>query len=232
MVRRFLFQNLSYANIVATLALVLAVTGGAYAATQLPKNSVGSKQVKDSSLKAKDFKPGQLPAGATGPQGPAGAKGAAGPTGPAGPSVVVTGGMTVGQRVFTDGCPNAGFESTTPLTVDVPTVIWADTRVSYSPLGSGLDQTHTGSVVVRIYDAGHFIRAETTSSSAYLVNGTSGQFGTAGILRDVSGAEYVLQPGASYTIGTEYGVSSGSCGSGTSQVTNGALDWIGFPAAS
>ncbi|HKP89111.1 MAG TPA: hypothetical protein VJT75_03970 [Thermoleophilaceae bacterium] len=38
--------RLSYANVVATLALVLAAGGGAYAATQLPANSVGSKQLK------------------------------------------------------------------------------------------------------------------------------------------------------------------------------------------
>jgi hypothetical protein len=38
--------RISYANVVATLALVLAASGGAYAATQLPKNSVGSKQIE------------------------------------------------------------------------------------------------------------------------------------------------------------------------------------------
>jgi hypothetical protein len=61
----------SYANIVSTLALVVALSGGAYAVTQLPPNSVGSAQVQNGSLKAKDFKPGVLAPGsgvATGPK--------------------------------------------------------------------------------------------------------------------------------------------------------------------
>jgi hypothetical protein len=66
----------TYANVVSTLALVLVVSGGAYAATQLPKHSVGNKQlkpsavnskkVKNSTLKAADFKPGQLALGLAG----------------------------------------------------------------------------------------------------------------------------------------------------------------------
>ncbi|HET6940185.1 MAG TPA: hypothetical protein VFI19_16330 [Nocardioides sp.] len=88
MLTRSLSRHISYANVVATLALIVALTGGAYAATQLPKNSVASKQVKNSSLMAKDFKPGQLPSGSTGPQGPQGPRGL---TGQDGPSVLTTG---------------------------------------------------------------------------------------------------------------------------------------------
>ena len=72
--------KLTYANVIATLALFLALGGGAaFAATQLAKNSVGAKQlkrnavsaakVKDGSLLAKDFKAGQLPAGPQGAPG-------------------------------------------------------------------------------------------------------------------------------------------------------------------
>lgn len=78
----------TYANVTATLALVFALGGGAYAATQLPKDSVGSKQVKDHSLKSKDFKTGQLPAG---PQGPKGATGAPGKDGAPGPNLLTVG---------------------------------------------------------------------------------------------------------------------------------------------
>ncbi|MBS1881804.1 MAG: collagen-like protein [Actinobacteria bacterium] len=92
--------RLTYANVVSTLCLFAALGGGAYAAgvTMLPRNSVGaaqirkgavrSPQVKDGSLLARDFRPGQLPAGAQGPRGapgPAGPQGQAGPAGPAGP---------------------------------------------------------------------------------------------------------------------------------------------------
>ncbi len=65
-------QSASFANVTSALALVIALGGTSYAAVQIPKNSVGSKQVKNKSLKAKDFKPGQLPAGARGPRGAAG----------------------------------------------------------------------------------------------------------------------------------------------------------------
>jgi len=85
---RRLRGQLTYANVIATVALFLALAGGAYAATQLPKNSVGPKQiaknavrsskVKDGSLLAKDFKAGQL----AGCGGGASGKGTAGPSGP------------------------------------------------------------------------------------------------------------------------------------------------------
>ena len=75
------FGNGSYANVTATLALMIALGGTSYAAIKLPKNSVSSLQVKDRSLLKKDFRPGQLPRGlkgATGPQGPAGPAAGAG----------------------------------------------------------------------------------------------------------------------------------------------------------
>ncbi len=76
-----IFGSGSYANVTATLALVVALGGTSYAAIKLPRNSVSSIQVKDRSLLKKDFKTGQLPAGkkgAAGPAGPAGAPGAGG----------------------------------------------------------------------------------------------------------------------------------------------------------
>jgi len=84
-------KRLTFANVVACLALFIALGSGAYAATQLPKNSVGPKQikknavnsakVKDRSLKAVDFAEGQLPAGPQGLQGRQGEKGATGAAG-------------------------------------------------------------------------------------------------------------------------------------------------------
>lgn len=80
---------------VGYVALIFAMGGTSYAAaTLLPRNSVGTKQVINHSLLKVDFKAGQLPTGARGPrgaQGPAGPAGAQGPagatgaTGPAGP---------------------------------------------------------------------------------------------------------------------------------------------------
>lgn len=39
-------QRLTYANVMATIAVFCALGGGAYAAVKLPKNSVGTKQIK------------------------------------------------------------------------------------------------------------------------------------------------------------------------------------------
>ena len=65
-----IFGNGSYANVTATLALVIALGGTSYAAIKLPKNSVTSTTVKDRSLMKKDFRPGQLPAGKSRSGGP------------------------------------------------------------------------------------------------------------------------------------------------------------------
>lgn len=54
-------RRLTYANVVATLALALAVAGGgAYAASQLPKNSVGAKQIKKNAVTAAKVKKGAI----------------------------------------------------------------------------------------------------------------------------------------------------------------------------
>src|SRR4051812_43848497 len=49
-------ERISYANVVATLALFLAIGGVGYAATKLPKNSVGSKQLKKNSVRTAKIK--------------------------------------------------------------------------------------------------------------------------------------------------------------------------------
>jgi hypothetical protein len=82
----------SHATVVAYLALFTALGGSSYAAVTLKKNGVKSKhiapnsitspKVKDRSLFARDFAPGQLPAG---PQGTPGSQGAPGPQGASGP---------------------------------------------------------------------------------------------------------------------------------------------------
>jgi hypothetical protein len=84
-------QRPSPAMTVALIALVVAMGGTGYAAVKLPRNSVGSKQikadavdsskVKDASLLAGDFKAGQLPPGPQGAQGPQGRQGPQGPKG-------------------------------------------------------------------------------------------------------------------------------------------------------
>jgi hypothetical protein len=48
--------RLSYANVVATLALVLALGGGAYAAIRLPRNSVRSRNIVNGQVQSADVK--------------------------------------------------------------------------------------------------------------------------------------------------------------------------------
>jgi hypothetical protein len=117
---RFVSRGPSPAMMVALAALFVSLGGGAYAAVDLPKNSVGRAQLKEGavtseklhgaavtaakvkahSLLAKDFAAGQLPRGATGatgptgltgPQGPKGNPGQTGPVGISGYQVVVFG---------------------------------------------------------------------------------------------------------------------------------------------
>jgi hypothetical protein len=87
---KWLRPRLTYANVIATLTLFLALGGGAaYAASHLGRNSVGTRQLKknavtgakvrDGSLLAGDFRAGELPRGergAAGERGPQGAPGA------------------------------------------------------------------------------------------------------------------------------------------------------------
>lgn len=99
--------NLTYANVIATLALFIAMGGGALAATHLGRNSVGTQQLKNNavtwakikngvitsskvregSLLRQDFAFGQLSAG---PQGAPGERGERGEQGKPGVTKVVT----------------------------------------------------------------------------------------------------------------------------------------------
>jgi hypothetical protein len=76
--------RLSYSNVMVTVLAMIVLGGGtAYAATVLPSNSVGTKQIKKEAVT-----PAKLSAAAknalTGSQGTAGAKGEQGPQGPKG----------------------------------------------------------------------------------------------------------------------------------------------------
>lgn len=114
-------SRLTYANVMSTLGVFIALGGVSYAAVKLPKNSVGSTQikknavtgskvknssltgsdVKNSSLTGNDVKNGSLTATdfsgpLQGAQGQAGAQGTQGPKGDTGPSTGPAGGDLTG----------------------------------------------------------------------------------------------------------------------------------------
>ena len=106
----------SPALVVACLALAVSLTGGAYAvSTALPRNSVGTAQLKanavnsakvqNRSLRASDFAIGQIPKG---PQGPAGAAGPQGPPGTSGVQQISSTGPSnsTGPKSFQVDCPS------------------------------------------------------------------------------------------------------------------------------
>lgn len=77
--------RLTYANIVSTLCLFVLLGGGAYAATRLGKNSVGTRQIKNGAVTEKKISAKAI-AALKSAKGDKGEKGERGATGPAGPS--------------------------------------------------------------------------------------------------------------------------------------------------
>ena len=101
--------NITYANVISTLCLVLLLGGGtAYAASQLGKESVGTRQLKKEAVSLAKIKKTTIASlkGATGPIGPQGLKGEKGEKGATGDSTVVmrTGAtVTVSRNDFEAG---------------------------------------------------------------------------------------------------------------------------------
>jgi hypothetical protein len=126
--------QLSYANVVATIALFVSLGGGAYAAglgkdsvksKQIAKNAVGASEIRrgavgksevkvgavdsariaNGTLQAEDFATGQLLRGSEGPQGP---QGLTGPTGPSNPNADTLDGFD--SSAFTQGGGTTSFD--------------------------------------------------------------------------------------------------------------------------
>lgn len=82
-------DHATYANVMATIAVMIALGGTSYAALTLPRNSVGERQIRAGAVRSSEVRNGSLgikdlSAGArTSLQG---ATGPAGPQGPAGPA--------------------------------------------------------------------------------------------------------------------------------------------------
>jgi hypothetical protein len=189
---------------------------GAVNAPDVGKNAITSGKVKDRSLLAKDFKPGQLPAGPKGdpgPKGDAGPKGDPGLQGDQGPP-----GPTFGETTSDGGGTVTGCGPSTVLsqnvTVTSPSRIFASAGGAWTRDGTNLN---TGTVVVALlqngtvvarspqgfaseFDAG--IHRLSVSVSAVLYQGTSSF--------PVTPTAYVAQPGT-YELRLEGGAGDGAC---------------------
>src|ERR1700753_192640 len=91
-------SKLTYANVTASLALFMALGGTGYAAVKLPRNSVGSAQIRTHAVGSSELKTGavtrraihphSVDTAAISPAAMAALRGQTGPQGPAGPSGV------------------------------------------------------------------------------------------------------------------------------------------------
>ncbi|HXR59976.1 MAG TPA: collagen-like protein, partial [Solirubrobacterales bacterium] len=138
-----ILDKLTYANVVATLALFVALGGASYAALQLPKNSVGAKQLKKNAVTSRKIAKGAVtraklsadamsalegPRGARGEVGPKGDPGPKGEPGPLGPSEAVTAASAAESLVDATG-------STALASLDLPAGQWL-LFVDLSPEGT------------------------------------------------------------------------------------------------
>ncbi len=107
-------SHLSYANVMATIAVFIALGGTSYAVTQLPRNSVGAKQIRTGAVgtseigksavrskHVKDRSLGLQDISLTARSSLRGQRGPAGPTGPIGPAGPAT--ATYGVVARSDG---------------------------------------------------------------------------------------------------------------------------------
>lgn len=88
---RLTFRRPTPALVVSVIALMISLGGTSYAAFTLPKNSVGTKQLKNKAVTAGKIAPKAIALlkgnkGDRGPQGPQGVQGIQGIQGPVGPS--------------------------------------------------------------------------------------------------------------------------------------------------
>ena len=138
--------RLTYANVMATIAVFLALGGGAYAAIRLPANSVGTRQIRNGAVTPAmvaaatitRFKGATGAPGAPGPQGPLGAQGPKGDPGATSLKVRAaagTGRVTVacqsGERATGGGAHSLNGSITASAPAADPDAIYTTGGISY-----------------------------------------------------------------------------------------------------
>lgn len=201
--RRFL-PRLTYANVMATAAMFVALGGTSYAVTKLPKKSVGTEQLRDQAVTKAKLADGALVPGPAGARGPRGADGPTGPTGAQGPA----GGIGQAEawkpleleqpwRNFGSGMEPAGYRKDASGTVEIRGYITTDGgqkagRIATLPPGYRPRNTEAFPVITGSNgDAGTGVvgRVDLWEASGWLYR-YAGYGGTDGNFLSLSGIRY------------------------------------------
>lgn len=158
--------RLSYANVVSTIALFAAFGGVSYAAVTLPRNSVGSRQIRTSAVGTSEIRNGSVhlaDISATTKTHLTGATGPAGPAGPAGANAASYFAVVSGSGQFLRGNATSGGHTsvgsgsyTIAFAVNVSTCAYSATLggsdATNQPPGFVTVRDDGGKVGVQIYD--------------------------------------------------------------------------------
>ena len=161
--------------VIACIALGVALSGTGYAVTALPRNSVGTPQLKrnavvsakvaNRSLRAVDFALGQLPAGPQGPKGDKGDKGDTGAQGVPGPfpNPLPSGQTLRGSYELVDGnaAPGERYATSVSFLPNLPTGTYT---AHYINVGAAPPAQCPGTAANPQAQAGHLCIYETSAN--------------------------------------------------------------------
>jgi hypothetical protein len=177
-------SQLSYANVMATIGVFIALGGTSYAVAQLPRNSVGAEQIRARAVRGSEIKSGAIRSsdianrsvalrdmslgarrslrGHAGPPGPQGPPGPAGTT--LGAAVNSGGGVARGVGVATSGHAGGSGEYEVRFNRDVGSC-FAVATLSEVP-GGGTAVPPSGEIVTAIAGSSVFVRTRNSSGVA------------------------------------------------------------------
>jgi len=150
--------------VIACAALAVALGGVGYAATIVPRNSIGVLQLKPNSVNSSkvvngsllraDFRSGQIPRGPMGPAGPAGPGGPAGPAGSAGPAGPTNTGVSLAVKNISSNndrtTSSTTFDDFTSTSIEVPAGNTATIVATFSAESAAFDANGYGIVRVTV----------------------------------------------------------------------------------
>ena len=208
-------RRATYANVAMTVALVFAMSGGAFAAGKYLITS--TKQISPKVLKSLQGKAGVNGAnGAAGPAGPAGTAGAAGPQGPVGPTGKEGPAGAKGEPGTAGKNGTSGFTATLPKGKTetgqwsfaepvTGTKLWAP--ISFAiPLEAELDEAHVHFVTVSgvkpAQCPGSYAKPEAEQGNLCVYEGFTNGVGTEAFLISDSAALETGEPQGAGTSGT------------------------------